>query len=175
MNPPPKRKSELLAVKGAKTPSFRLSSSSKRIESCHYISLRESLEECEYDIARILLHDSADSSLHDMVIAMKSGYWVPPHKHADKAECYHSIEGRVLFFEFDEVGNVNRLATLGGEDSQIYRIEPGTWHAVLGFAKVSLFHESRPGPFPEEGDSLYPDWQCDLDRLIAQFDIRFEE
>ena len=44
---------------------------------------------------RLCMHPSIDHALHEMLIVHRHGTYVRPHKHLDKAESLHVIEGLV--------------------------------------------------------------------------------
>ena len=50
-----------------------------------------SKSECE--IARICAHNNHKDRLHEMVIVLKDSHYVAPHKHINKSESFHIIEG----------------------------------------------------------------------------------
>ena len=35
------------------------------------------------------------------------------------------------------------------------------YHAVMPLSDLVIYHESKPGPFTGEGDSIYPSWAPD--------------
>ena len=109
--------------------------------------------------ARICLHPGPDSPHHDMIVLEHKGKYYRPHKHADKGEAFHVMEGRLGIFAFDGAGRVVDAQAL--EPGDIYRVEVGMYHAVLPLTDQVLYHENKPGPFLGEGDSIYPEWAPD--------------
>lgn len=105
---------------------------------------------------RICLHSGPEDDHHDMVVLERSGKYYRPHKHAEKGECFHVIEGRLGLLAFDATGGVIDATALGA--GEIYRIAVGMYHAVMPLSDPVIYHESKPGPFLGEGDSIYPDW-----------------
>ena len=43
---------------------------------------------------RLCAHDSPENTLHEMIVALTNDAYVRPHKHFNKAESFHVIEGR---------------------------------------------------------------------------------
>jgi len=105
---------------------------------------------------RICLHSGPEDNHHDMVVLERSGKYYRPHKHEKKGECFHVIEGRLGLLAFDAAGGVIDATALGA--GEIYRIAVGMYHAVMPLSDPVIYHESKPGPFLGEGDSIYPDW-----------------
>ena len=51
---------------------------------------------------RINAHKTTDDPLHEMVIVHKKGMYCQPHKHMNKSESFHMIEGELLLILFDD-------------------------------------------------------------------------
>ena len=49
---------------------------------------------------RICLHEGPNSIFQNMIILERKGGYYRPHKHLDKGECFHIIEGRMAVFAF---------------------------------------------------------------------------
>jgi len=109
--------------------------------------------------ARICLHAGPDAVHHDMVVLEHRGKYYRPHKHADKGEAFHVMDGALGIFAFNETGTVIDAHVLNPGD--IYRVEAGMYHAVLPQSAQVLYHENKPGPFLGDGDSIFPDWAPD--------------
>lgn len=144
---------------GAKSVSFFCLKRPVRIDKSTIADLKALSAERGGRNVRICLHSGPESNHHDMVILERAGKYYRPHKHADKGEAFHLIEGRLGVFAFDERGAVIDAAVLSPGD--IYRAEVGMYHAVLPLSESVIYHENKPGPFTGEGDSLYPDWAPD--------------
>jgi len=111
---------------------------------------------------RICLHGDSANPFHDMVILeYPNSRYFRPHRHADKAETCHMIEGRVGLFVFDDDGNVQQRTVLDGEHRSLYRIGANTYHTLVPLSDRVVYHESKLGPFLGDDDSLYPDWAPD--------------
>jgi len=95
-----------------------------------------------------------------MIILTRKGRYQTPHKHNEKAESWHIIEGLMGVFVFDQNGKPIQCDRLTPGASIIYRINPGLYHAVLPMSDIVLFHESRPGPY-NRTDSLPAPWAPD--------------
>ena len=115
---------------------------------------------------RLCLHDSPAADHHDMVILERRGKYYRPHKHREKGEAFHIMEGRMCVFTFDDAGNVTESRALDSGD--ILRVGVNMYHAVMPLTAMVIYHENKPGPFLGEKDSIYPDWAPDgLDAEVA--------
>ena len=65
--------------------------------------------------ARILLHESLDNPLHEMLIVMTRGQYVPPLTNAGSPKSYLLIDGRFTLVEFDDARNITRHTILCAE------------------------------------------------------------
>ena len=111
--------------------------------------------------ARICLHPSPGSNFHEMIILQHLGRYYRPHKHRGKGESCHIIQGRVRFFVFNDDGTVSDCSVVGGGHSMIFRAGTDLWHTVVPITDHAVYHESKPGPYLADTDSLFPTWAPD--------------
>lgn len=110
--------------------------------------------------ARICLHHDNTDKVHEMIIAFCNDSYVRPHKHIDKSESFHVIEGKLLVVFFDEKGKVTRRIKMGPYGSGltfVYRLSSSLWHMVIPLSEFVIIHESTAGPFIKE-EVLFPEW-----------------
>lgn len=117
---------------------------------------------------RISLHTSPEEELHDMIIGMREGSFVYPHKHK-KSESYHIIEGRIALIYFDEEGNIVHTVIMSRDDTLVARVDKESYHAIISFSDA-VYHECRIGPFVPETDSVFAPW-CENDKDAFMNDI----
>ncbi len=99
---------------------------------------------------RLCGHPDPAAALHDMIIVMSGAAYIRPHKHLDKDETLHLIEGDGVLCVFDENGEIEDLRRLGGVESGanfLYRMPAGVYHTQLIRSDWLVFHESASGPF----------------------------
>lgn len=111
--------------------------------------------------ARICVHQDADDSVHEMVIAVHSESVIDPHRHPlNKPESYHVIEGELRVRIFDEFGGITQEILLGSEGHpRMYRIDGGVWHQPISVTEWTVYHEVATGPFLKEKDVIYASWE----------------
>lgn len=110
--------------------------------------------------ARVCAHHSAEDKVHEMLIALQKGYYVRPHRHHDKSESYHIIEGCLDVILFDEAGNICQVVELGEQHSAknfYYRLAEPLFHSLIIYSDMVVFHETTRGPFHQE-DTEYAEW-----------------
>lgn len=110
---------------------------------------------------RLCLHDSPGATFHEMIILEKRDKYYRPHKHLAKGESYHLIEGSLAAFVFDTRGGVVDACLLEAQGTFLYRVGANMFHSVMPLTDLVVYHESKPGPFEGESDSIYPDWAPD--------------
>ena len=110
---------------------------------------------------RLCLHSSPEAVFHSMIILENRGGYYRPHRHQDKGECFHIIEGELAVFAFDDQGNIIDACKLAPDANFIYRVEVNMVHAVLPLTDRVVYHESKLGPFLGDKDSIFPEWSCD--------------
>lgn len=120
--------------------------------------LKEISRGCGNKNVRLCLHENPQAQAHDMIILEKKGKYYPPHKHLEKGESFHIIEGKMGVFIFAESGSVIDASILSPDDNFIYRVGVNMYHAVMPLSDLVVYHEAKPGPFLGEKDSIYPSW-----------------
>lgn len=110
---------------------------------------------------RLCLHESPDAVFHEMITLECKGKYCRPHKHLTKGETCHIIEGLIGAFVFDDGGRVIDACLLEPRGNFLYSIGVNMYHAIMPISDLVIYHESKPGPFLGEADSLYPDWVPD--------------
>ena len=109
--------------------------------------------------ARICAHKSNDDSLHEMLIAIRSDSYIRPHRHFNKVESFHLVEGKAKIVIFDNEGNIRDVIDVGDYDSGkkvYYRIDHEYFHTVLVESDFLVFHEVIQGPFKKESTVFAP-------------------
>ena len=71
------------------------------------------------------------------------------------------MDGEMLAIVFDSAGEVKDAGVLEPKKSFLFRVKEGMFHTTLPLTETVIFHESKPGPFLGDGDSIYPDWAPD--------------
>jgi cupin fold WbuC family metalloprotein len=120
---------------------------------------------------RFCLHKDLTDKLHQMVIALSQKGYVRPHKHPNKIESFHIIEGALMLFIFDDQGKIIerfKMGEKGGGDCFVCRIEKGYWHTLVPITDFVVVHEITNGPFTNTNNSVFPNWapeEGDVDRV----------
>lgn len=109
---------------------------------------------------RLCAHKTIDESIHEMLIVHEKSCYVRPHKHINKVESFHIIEGEVDILLFDENGRINNLIPMGDFASGrkfFYRLPHSCFHTLIINSEVLVFHEITNGPFNPD-DTVWADW-----------------
>lgn len=109
---------------------------------------------------RLCAHDGPDNALHEMIVALASDAYVRPHKHLNKAESFHVIQGRADIYLFSDDGSTQRRIELGDYASGLcffYRLSQPIYHTLHVISATFLFHETTNGPF-RQGDAQFAPW-----------------
>jgi glucose-6-phosphate isomerase len=126
---------------------------------------------------RLCLHDGPQAPFHNMVIVEHEGKYYPPHKHSNKGETFHIIEGKMAVFTFNEDSSIIDASILDDKENLIYRVGVDMYHAVMPLSNPVIYHESKPGPFIPNSDSIYPRWAPAADNIeeVTSFRQRLME
>tara|TARA_B100002003_G_scaffold111468_1_gene103137 strand:+ start:426 stop:956 length:531 start_codon:yes stop_codon:yes gene_type:complete len=109
---------------------------------------------------RLCAHKDLNDSIHEMLIVHEKSCYVRPHKHINKMESFHIVEGKVDILLFDENGRINNLIPMGDFASGrkfFYRLPPSCFHTLIINSEVLVFHEITNGPFNPD-DTVWADW-----------------
>ncbi len=111
--------------------------------------------------SRLRMHLSSEDPVQEMIIALCSDVLFRPHRHHDKSESFHIVEGNLYVLVFDETGNVIRTVHMGPPGSgrdYCYRLCKPAWHAIVPGSEFVVFHETTVGPFIQGDAAEFPDW-----------------
>jgi len=110
--------------------------------------------------SRVCVHLDDATPVQEMILAVRQDVLFRPHRHLNKTESFHMIEGALDIVVFDECGRPIRgiqLATIGNGKSFYYRLNEAHYHAILPRTPVVIFHETTTGPF-SKCDIQFADW-----------------
>jgi cupin fold WbuC family metalloprotein len=95
--------------------------------------------------ARICLHNSSQSEVQEMIIAMCANTKLPIHKHDDKRESLCVIDGQCEITLYDD--NAQLIQTVPLAKGEIISIPKGVFHEVAILSNILILHEVAKGPF----------------------------
>jgi cupin fold WbuC family metalloprotein len=107
--------------------------------------------------ANLNLHDTLDSPVQRLAIAMEPDTVVFPHRHPQTFELLYPLRGRFLVLHFDEAGTVTQREVLG-EDCAVIENPAGTWHAVLSLDSGGVIFEVKQGPYVAVSEADTAPW-----------------
>lgn len=119
--------------------------------------------------ARFCMHLSHDDAIQEMVIALTKKTYIRPHRHPNKTESVHIIEGDLIIVFFDDLGKVEKQIYLSANNKDIpflYRLSTPFWHSVTTLSPFAIFHEVITGSF---SPCDYPTWEPKDDKAIEHF------
>lgn len=129
--------------------------------SCKDIAfLKERALETGRRRSRLCTHGTPEDPLHEMFIVHHRGAYVRPHKHLDKRESFHLIEGSVDMVLFHDDGTIAKVIPMGDYASGKHfynRIASSCYHTLIIRSEVLVFHETTTGPFRRE-DMVFAPW-----------------
>jgi len=94
-----------------------------------------------------------------MLIVHTKGAYVQPHRHQNKPESYHVIEGVADLLFFDIRGCLTGVLPLGDNASgRIFycRLNDSRFHTLVIRSETFVFHEVTTGPFRRENTVFAP-------------------
>ena len=120
--------------------------------------------------SRICAHKDVNDKLHEMFIVLEKNSYIRPHKHFNKSESFHVIDGAVNIILFDENGKIKDIIEMGDYLSGkkfYYRINKPVYHTLLIQSEFLVFHEITNGPFIKS-DTIFAPWTPEDDNKVDQ-------
>lgn len=128
---------------------------SKQLESLKIAAKNSTLRR-----SRLCLHRNTSDQVQEMVIAFCKDSYVRPHRHINKSESFHIIDGELIVVFFNNDGHVTKKIEMGPVESSkifIYRLNSSIWHTIIPISDYVLLHETTAGPFVKS-EADYPEW-----------------
>ena len=97
--------------------------------------------------ARICMHKKSADTLHEMFIGIRSDSYIRPHKHKNKTESFHLVEGNADIIILTDDGEISDIIELSFEKKIYYRLDTSKYHTLLINSPVLVLHEITNGPF----------------------------
>lgn len=122
--------------------------------------LKRRVQDTERKRNRLCAHKDEAEHVHEMFMVLSKEAYVRPHKHPNKAESLHVVEGRMDVVLFDEVGGITEVIPLEAYSCGrrfYYRVSRPTYHSMLIRSDFVVYHETTEGPFLET-DSVDAIW-----------------
>ena len=118
---------------------------------------------------RLCTHRDIDDRIHEMLIVLGKGNYVRPHRHTNKPESFHVIEGVADVILFGEDGKAYQIVKMGEYHSgrQFFlRIDKPVYHSVVVASGFFVFHEATSGPFNRD-DTEFAPWAPEESQAVA--------
>lgn len=125
--------------------------------------LKDRVDQTALGRIRLCAHRDIGDKLQEMFIVLSQESYIRPHKHLNKAESLHVIEGLADAVCFDENGNITEIIALGEYLSGkqfFYQIVAPIYHTLIIRSKLFIYHEATHGPF-RRSDTVFAPWSPD--------------
>ena len=122
--------------------------------------LKEKMLKNNLQRIRICAHKGIKDKIHEMFIVLRKNNYIRPHRHLNKSESFHLVEGNAKIVVFDNDGNIKDVICVDSYDSGkkfYYRMNNAFFHTVLPTSDFLIFHETVQGPFRKE-DTVFAPW-----------------
>ena len=106
-------------------------------------------------------HRDEGANLQRMFNAVQPESYIRPHRHLDppKSEAWVLLRGALVFFLFDDQGQVTEDFYLeaGGQQFGV-DLEPGVFHSFIATVPDTLIYEVKSGPYSPTNDKDFASW-----------------
>jgi cupin fold WbuC family metalloprotein len=149
---------------------FYTSKKITQIEDNDIVFLKNNIKKTKKKRIRLCTHLNEKDSTQEMFIALAKETYIRPHKHLNKPESLHVLEGSADVVFFDDTGNIIKIISLSDPHSKsyfYYRIDEPIYHTFIINTDIFIFHETTQGPF-KKTDSINAPWspvENDFDKI----------
>lgn len=130
--------------------------------------------------ARICTHKEPTDSIHEMLIGIRSDSYIRPHRHENKVESFHLVDGAADIVILNEDGDILDVIEFGPDQDFYYRLDISRYHTLVIHSPVLVIHEITNGPFdptqtdfasfsPPEGDLATTDYIEQLKQKVKSW------
>jgi cupin fold WbuC family metalloprotein len=127
--------------------------------------------------ARICAHKKPTDHLHEMLIAIRSDSYIRPHRHHNKVESFHLIEGCADIVILTHHGEIADRIRLSKDHCFYYRLDAAYYHTLIIYSPLLVIHEITNGPFnPDSADygEFSPD-ESEKNKIISYMTMMKEK
>ena len=126
---------------------------------------------------RLCAHPNVTDAVHEMLIVHTRECYVRPHRHVNRPESYHVIEGAATLVTFEEDGQIREIIPIGDRTSgRIFyvRLADTGYHTLAIESELLVFHETTRGPFDPK-TTVHAPWSPEESdrRGVEEFMARF--
>ena len=110
--------------------------------------------------ARLCSHRDLEDQIHEMFIIHTKNSYIRPHKHINKTESFHVIEGSVDVVIYNDDGSIMEIMAMGEYGTErifFCRLSDPFFHTIRILSDYLVFHETTNGPF-EKSNTLFAPW-----------------
>jgi len=147
-----------------------------KVDASYIQNLIKKSETCSKKRIRLCAHRTMEDRIHEMLLVLLEGSYIRPHKHINKIESYHVIEGYcdlVLFYDDGTIMDIIELGEYGSGKHFFLRISDLYFHSFIIHSSYVVFHETTNGPF-NKADTIFADWapeENDFEKSIAYISL----
>jgi cupin fold WbuC family metalloprotein len=134
-----------------------------QVDSAQMHALKEQAARNPRHRVRLCAHKDAQDRLHEMLIVLTNKVYIQPHKHLNKTESFHVIEGTatVVFFNIHGgIADIIRIGDAGSGRPFYFRNDDPRYHTQIITSDYLVFHEITNGPF-NRADTIFAPWSPD--------------
>ena len=128
--------------------------------------------------ARICVHKDEGASIQEMILLIDRSSYICPHRHANKCESFHLVEGTADIVVFGDDDEIEKVIPFSREHAFFYRLDTKRYHTIVVRSDFIVFHEVTNGPFvhntteyapfaPREGTNGVEKYRLKLDNQIT--------
>lgn len=130
-----------------------------RIDDCRLSELEDLARASIRGRARLCLHQTHEDILQEMIIALCTGAYIPPHRQFGKTKSYVVLKGSIGVGFFSPEGEIEEFLTmspLGQNATSVIRFPTERWHTVVSISEIAIYIEVVSGPYDSAETEIAP-------------------
>lgn len=111
-------------------------------------------------MGRLLMHNSPDDAVQEMLIALARNCAVKPNRSKGKSESLQVLRGDLTLVVYSDDGEETDRISMSAHDEKLpflYRFNSTPWHTMIPISDVVVVHEVLQGPFVKSNEEE-PAW-----------------
>jgi cupin fold WbuC family metalloprotein len=142
---------------GVFVPAVNKESGVVSVGAAEILALKQEAQNSNRKRARLCSHLSSEDTLHQMLLVIQRESYVRPHRHKNKVESFHMIEGEMDVLIFNDQAQVVEKISMSAYPKPagvfMYRLNKSLYHTLIIHTPSVVFHEITEGPFvPDQTD-----------------------
>ena len=116
---------------------------------------------------RVCFHENNNSLHHDMLVLQNKKNFYKPHMHSKCGDTIMCLYGKMGCFTFNKSGKITSNSLI--KNGEFFKVKKKIYHVFIPVSSITIFFETRSGPFNPKDKQLIPTWSPKNERNQRKF------